>query len=160
MGHLETDRTTGLIKSRFYWPLMAHEIKHFVTQMFPCVKIKKPHIMKAAAMQSILTSEPLEIISTDFLHLDKSSGGCQYLLVVTDIFAKFTQVYGTRNKEGKTAAERFCNEFILKLGLRGKILYDQRKELTISSNILHNSVPSKESELHHTTFRPMGKQRG
>ena len=45
MGHLETDRTTGLIKSRFYWPLIAHEIKHFVSQ-------------KAAAMQSILTSEP------------------------------------------------------------------------------------------------------
>ena len=97
----------------------------------PCIKRKKPHIMKAAAMQSISTSEPLEIISMDFLHLDKSSGGYQYLLVVADLFTKFTQVCATRNKEEKTAA-----------------------------NVLHNSLTSKEFELHHTTLRPMAKQRG
>ena len=33
MGHLGTDRTTELIKSRFYQPLMNDEIKHFVTQI-------------------------------------------------------------------------------------------------------------------------------
>ena len=44
MGHLGTDRTTELIKSRFYWPLMDDEIKYFVTQVCPCVKRRKaPH---------------------------------------------------------------------------------------------------------------------
>ena len=44
MGHLGTDRTTELIKSRFYWPLMDDEIKYFITQVCPCVKRKKaPH---------------------------------------------------------------------------------------------------------------------
>ena len=79
-------------------------------------------------MQSISTSGPLEIISMDFLHLDKSSGGYQYLLVLTDLFTKFSQVYVTRNKEGKTAAERFYNDLILKFGLPGKILHYQGKE--------------------------------
>ena len=65
------------LKSRFYWSLMDNQIKHFVTNICPCVKRKKPHIMKAAAMQSISTSETLEIITMDFLHLDKSSGGYQ-----------------------------------------------------------------------------------
>ena len=64
----------------------------------------------------------------DFLHLDKSSGGCQYLLVVTDHFTKFTEVYATRNKEGKTAAERFYNNVILKFCLPGKMLHDQWRE--------------------------------
>ena len=64
----------------------------------------------------------------DFLHPDESSGGYQYLLVVTDLSTKFTQVYATRNKEGKTAAERIYNDFILKFGLPGKILHDQGKE--------------------------------
>ena len=84
--------------------------------------------MKATEMQSISTSEPLEIISMDFLNLEKSSGAYQYLLVVTDLFTKFTDVYATRNKEGKTAAERFYNDFIFKFGLPGKILHDQGKE--------------------------------
>ena len=140
---------------------MDDEIKHFVTQICPCVKRKKPHIMKAAAMQSIATSESLEIIYMDFLHLDKSSVGYQYLLVVTDLFTKFTKVYATRNKEGKTAAERFYNHLILKFGLPGKILHDQGKEyVTISSNTLHNSVTLKQFELQCTTLRPMAKQRG
>ena len=128
MGHLGIDRTTELIKSRFYWPLMDDDIKYFVTKICPFVRRKNPHIIKAAAMQSISTSEPLEIISMDFLHLDKSSGGYQYLLVVTDLFTKFTQFYVTRNKEGKTAEQRFYNDFILKFGLPRNLLHDQGKE--------------------------------
>ena len=73
--------------------------------------------MIAAAMQGISTSAAVEIISMNFLHLDKSSGDYQYVFVVTDLLRKFTQAYATRNKEGKTAAERFYNEFILKFGL-------------------------------------------
>ena len=86
MGHLGTDRTTELIKPRFCWPLMDDAIKHFVTQVCPCVKRKKPHIVKAAAMQSISLSETLEITIMDFLNLDKSSGRYKYLLVVTGLF--------------------------------------------------------------------------
>ena len=110
---------------------MDDEIKHIVAQIFPCVKRKNPHIMRAAAIQIILTLEPLDIISMDFLHLDKSSGGYgsyQYLPVVTDLFTRFIQVYATRYKEEKKAAERIYNDFILKLDLPGKILHDQGKE--------------------------------
>ena len=42
MGHLGTDRTTELIKSRFYQTLMTDEIKHFVSQIRPYVKKKSP----------------------------------------------------------------------------------------------------------------------
>ena len=107
---------------------MDDEIKHFVAQIFPCVKRKNPHIMRAAAKQRILTLEPLDIISMDFLHLDKSSGGYQYLPIVTDLFTRFRQVYATRYKEGKKAVERIYNDFILKFDLPGKILHDQGKE--------------------------------
>ena len=117
---------------------MDDKIKHFATQICPCVKRKIPHIMKVAAMQSISTSEPLEIISMDFLHLGKSSGGYQYLLVVTDLFTKFTQLSDTRYKEEKTGAERFYNHFILKFDLPGKILHDQGKEF---DNKLFKYVP-------------------
>ena len=99
MAHLGTERATELIKSRFYWPLIGDDIKHFVTQVCPCVKRKKSYIMKTGAMQSISAPESLEIISLDFLHLYKLSGGYQYLFRVTDNFTKFTQYYATRNKE-------------------------------------------------------------
>ena len=44
--------------------------------------------MKAAGMQSMSTSEPLEVFSMDLLRLSKSIGGYQHLLVVTDQFTE------------------------------------------------------------------------
>ena len=78
---------------------MDDEIKHFVTQVWTCVKRKDPHIrITAAAMQGISTSEAVEMIGMNFLHLDKSSGDYQYVFVATDLLRKFTQAYATRNK--------------------------------------------------------------
>lgn len=77
---------------------MDDKIKYFVPQV--CPKKKAPH-NEAAAMPSISSSEPLEIISMGFLHLYRSSGGYQYLLKMTDLFTKFRQVYATKNKEGR-----------------------------------------------------------
>lgn len=41
---------------------------------------------------------------------------------------KFTQVYATRNKEGKTAADCLCDDFMPHFGIPGKVLHDQGKE--------------------------------
>ena len=128
MGHLGYNRTTELIKSRFYWPQMDEEIQHFVTKICSCVKRKKPNVLKKAPMKSITAKEPFQTIGMDFLHLDQSTGGYQYLLVVTDIFTKFAQVYATRNKEAKTVAERLYNDLILRFGIPGQVLHDQGKE--------------------------------
>ena len=50
VSHLGTDKTAELIEPRFYRPLMDDGIKHFVAQVCPFVKRKKPNIMKATAM--------------------------------------------------------------------------------------------------------------
>jgi len=128
MGHLGVDRTTELIKERFYWPRMDNDIKHFITRVCPCVKKKKLSKTLEAPMKSISSTAPMELIQFDFLHLDTCSGGYQYLLVITDNFSRFVQAYPTRNKEAKTAAERLYNDFILRFGIPGKFLHDQGKE--------------------------------
>ena len=52
----------------------------------------------------------------DFLYLDICVGGFQYLLVITDHFTRYTQVYPARNKEAKTAR------------MPEKIIHDQGRE--------------------------------
>ena len=96
--------------------------------MCSCVIRKKPHIVPVAPIQTFSSAAPLELIGLDFLHLDTCSGGYQYLLVLTDNFSKFVQVYPTTNKSAKTAADRLYNDFMLKYGLPGKILHDQGRE--------------------------------
>ena len=128
MSHLGKDRTLQLIRDRFYWSKMEDDVTHFVTKVCSCVKRKKPHIVPVAPMQTFSSAAPLELIGLDFRHLDTCSGGYQYLLVLTDHFSEFPQVYPTTNKSAKTAADWLYNDFMLRYGLPGKILHDQGRE--------------------------------
>ena len=67
-------------------------------------------------------------ISIDYLHLDRCSCGCEYFLVVTDHFTRYTQTYPTRNKASRTAEERMFNDFILTCGMSKHVFHDKGKE--------------------------------
>lgn len=101
MGHLVTERTLGLIRERCYWPQMQKDVEHFVTQVCECLKKKKPSKPTRAPLTPIQTTYPFELVSIDFLHLEKCKHGYEYILVVMDHFTRFAQAYATRNKSAK-----------------------------------------------------------
>ena len=107
---------------------MNDEVKHFVGKICKCVKDKRPVRLLQAPQKSITSSAPMELVGLDFLHLDTCVGGFQYLLVITDHFTRYSQVYPTRNKEAKTAADKLFNDYILRFGMPGKIIHDQGRE--------------------------------
>ena len=100
-GHLGYDRTLELIKERFFWLKMYDDVKYFVTKICKYIKDKTPNTLPQAPLEPITTSSPMKLIGLDFLHLDTCTGDFQYLLVITDNFTRYTQVYITRNKRQK-----------------------------------------------------------
>ena len=128
MDHLGKDRILQLIRDRFYWSKMEDNVTHFVTKIWSCVKRKKPHIVPVAPMQTFSSAAPLEFIVLDFLQFDTCTGGYKHLLVLTDLFSNFVQICPATNKSAKTASDRLYNYFMLRYGLPGKIVHDQRRE--------------------------------
>ena len=61
---------------------MEDDITHFVTKVCPCLKQRRPNLCTRAPLYSVTTSYPFELVSIDFLHLEPSSGGCEYILVI------------------------------------------------------------------------------
>jgi hypothetical protein len=91
------------------------------------VKQKVPTFQTRAPLQSITTTAPFQMVSLDFVRLEKSSGGYEYILVIMDQFTRYAQAYATRNKSAKTVAEKY-NDYILRFGFLEKLHHDQRGE--------------------------------
>ncbi|VDI67411.1 Hypothetical predicted protein [Mytilus galloprovincialis] len=122
--HQGRDRTTTLVKDRFFWYGMTRDIEQWIQRCPRCIWRKTP-TNDRAPLTSIRTTQPMEIVCMDFLKLEVSKGGYQYVLVITDHFTRYAQAIPTKNMTARTTAEAFFKNFVVHYGLPERIHSDQ-----------------------------------
>ncbi len=90
-----------------------------------CCLRKTPTAGNRAPLVSIHTNVPMELICMDFLVLEKSKGGIENVLVVTDHFSRFAQAYPTKDQKAVTVAKALWKNFFCRFGFPTKLHADQ-----------------------------------
>ena len=114
MGHSGPERVVQLARERFFWPHMQRDITNFITRRSRCVKQKPPAFKQREPLTPINSTSPCQISSIDYLHLQKSSGGYEHILIIVDHFTRYAQAYGPKDESGKTAARLLFTDFMLR----------------------------------------------
>ena len=125
MGHQGEERTLNLVKQRVYWPGMQTCVEEYCKKCERCAVSKMPHVKVRTPMGSLLASKPLEVLAIDFTILEKSSNGIENVLVMTDVFTKYTVAVPTRDQSASTVVKVLVKEWLQRYGVPLRIHSDQ-----------------------------------
>ena len=123
-AHQGMNRTYELLRRRCFWPGMYHQIKRHIQQCLRCSLTKAPTPVRPP-MRHLLAFRPQEIIAIDFLKLDRGSGGFENVLVLTDVFSKFSQAIPCRDQTAVTVAKALRDHWFAHYGVPARIHSDQ-----------------------------------
>ena len=115
-GHQCLESTTELIRSRFYWPTLTTDMAEHCRKCIRCRVAKEPTPKTQPYMSPVKAVRPLQIVALDFTLFEKSTSGIENVLVITDIFTKYTIAVPTRDQTAKTVSRVLVREWIQKLG--------------------------------------------
>ena len=116
-GHQVVERTEALVRERRYWVGLHVDVKRWVERCERCVVSKMPHVKTKTPLVRLSAKRPLEVLTIDFTVLEPSPDVRENVLVITDVFTKYTVAVATRNQRADTVARILVNEWFLVFGV-------------------------------------------
>ena len=154
LGHQGRERTSSLIKRRFFFPGLEQFVRWKVQHCGRCIR-RKTAPTKAAELVTITSSAPMELICIDYLSLECSKGGFENILVITDHFTRYAQAIPTRNQTANTTARVLFENFFIHYGFPSKIHSDMGANFT-SKTIRKLCEIAGVKKTRATPYHPMG----
>ena len=127
-GHFGAHRTIQRAESMCYWPFMNKEITDFCNTCTACESFRLPNPKHQAPLQPISTTHPLEIVFADIAELPITRRGFRYILVVTDHFSKYVNIYPMKDQTAPTIAKHIFEEYVKEHGVPEILHTDQGRQ--------------------------------
>lgn len=124
-GHQGVERTLELLRQRCYWPGMTSDVVSWCQNCERCQVAKNSHRPVRSLMGHVLASKPNEILAMDYTVLEPTRNGVENVLVMTDVFSKYTLAIPTRDQRASTVAQVLVVEWFSKFGVPARIHSDQ-----------------------------------
>ncbi|KAI3368495.1 hypothetical protein L3Q82_025508 [Scortum barcoo] len=134
-GHQGIERTTKLVQQCCYWPGMSSDIKDWVQKCERCQVAKDSGHVPHSFMGHLLASRPNEILAINFTLLEPSCNGFENVLVMMDVFSKFTVAVPTRDQRASTVAQVLISEWFYKFSVPSRLHSDQGR--SFESSLIH-----------------------
>ena len=127
-GHQGRERTLALVKRRCYWPGMQGDVTKWIENCERCMIAKPPMSSIRPTLGNLLAKHPLDILAMDFTLLEKSSNGFENVLVLTDVFTKFTLTIPTKNLKSSNIAKQLIYNWFNTYGIHNRLHSNQGRD--------------------------------
>ena len=98
---------------------------HWLAQCEQCLVAKGDYTEPKTLQGSLVAHQPLELLCIDFTKANITKGGKENILVLTDAFSKYSQVFVTSNQKSLTMAKLLVEKWFSVFGVPTRIHRDQ-----------------------------------
>ena len=116
-GHFASEKLLKQVQSRFFWVGMSDDVSTFCRECDRCAGRNSPTPKPRASMGELYASEPWEMVSMDFLtDLPVTDRGNRHLLVVSDHFTRWVEVFPLQDMLATTVTETLASQVFSRYG--------------------------------------------
>ena len=133
---------------------MKSEIEEYCKSCVRCIK-RKTSPKRVATLSHLQSDGPFDLVCMDFLSIEPDSSNTENVLVITDHYTRYAQVFPTEDQKASTVAKVLLEKYFVHYGLPKRMHSDQGRDF--ESRLVHEVLSLLGVEKSRTTpYHPQG----